>query len=108
MRSLILAVIVMVITAILLDDVAMAFRKSFLGSGPLFYAAMSGLMVPGVLLSLGSGFLDAPSWHSCWPGIILGLHSCCSTLPSKFLRSRGVYSFEWWLQEVVCDMGADD
>ena len=52
-RSLILAVIVMVITAIFSTMLAMAFRKKFRGSGVLFYAVMSGLMVPGVLLSLG-------------------------------------------------------
>ncbi len=52
-RSLMLAVIVMVITAIFSTMLAMAFRKKFRGSGVLFYGVMSGLMVPGVLLSLG-------------------------------------------------------
>ena len=52
-RSLTLAVIVMVITAIFSTMLAMAFRKKFRGSGVLFYAVMAGLMVPGVLLSLG-------------------------------------------------------
>src|SRR5271155_1764512 len=53
MRSLILAVIVMIITALFSTMLAMAFRKKFRGSGVLFYAVMSGLMVPGILLSLG-------------------------------------------------------
>ena len=52
-RSLILAVAVMIITAIFSTMLAMAFRKRFRGSGALFYAVMAGLMVPGVLLSLG-------------------------------------------------------
>jgi len=52
-RSLILALVVMVITAIFSTMLAMAFRKRFVGSGALFYTVMAGLMVPGVLLSLG-------------------------------------------------------
>src|ERR1700684_4631172 len=52
-RSLILAVIVMVITAIFSTMLAMAFRKKFRGSGALFYMVMAGLMVPRTLLSLG-------------------------------------------------------
>jgi putative spermidine/putrescine transport system permease protein len=58
-RSLILAVVVMVITALFSTMLAMAFRKRFRGSGVLFYAVMSGLMVPGVLLSLGLASLLA-------------------------------------------------
>ena len=38
----------MVITALFSTMLAMAFRKSFRGSGVLFYAVMAGLMVPGV------------------------------------------------------------
>ncbi len=66
-RSLILALIVMVICALFSTMLAMAFRKPFQGSGVLFYTIMSGLMVPGILLSLGlASFLRQigipPAW----------------------------------------------
>ncbi len=66
-RSLILAIVVMIITAVFSTMLAMAFRKRFRGSGVLFYAVMSGLMVPGILLSLGLAsmlrqFGMAPAW----------------------------------------------
>ena len=42
MRSLILAIVVMIITALFSTMLAMAFRKKFRGSGVLFYAVMAG------------------------------------------------------------------
>ena len=68
-RSLILALIVMVITALFSTMLAMAFRKPFPGSGALFYTVMAGLMVPGILLSLGLATLLkqlglSPAWYS--------------------------------------------
>ena len=66
-RSLILAVVVMIITGLFSTMLAMAFRKPFRGSGVLFYAVMAGLMVPGILLSLGLASLlrvvgISPAW----------------------------------------------
>src|ERR1700689_3799715 len=52
-RSLILAVVVMIITALFSTMLAMAFRKRFRGSGALFFAIMAGLMGPGAPLNLG-------------------------------------------------------
>ena len=56
-RSIILALMVMVITALFATMLAMAFRKSFMFSNVLFYTILTGLMVPGVLLSLGMAIL---------------------------------------------------
>ncbi len=69
MRSLILALIVGVITALFSTALAMAFRKRFRGAGLLFYTVMAGLMVPGILLSLGLATLlrqigIPPAWWS--------------------------------------------
>ncbi|MGI9451626.1 MAG: ABC transporter permease, partial [Geminicoccaceae bacterium] len=69
LRSLILALIVMVITALFSTMLAMAFRKRFWGAGLLFYTVMAGLMVPGILLSLGLASLMrelgiSPAWWS--------------------------------------------
>jgi putative spermidine/putrescine transport system permease protein len=108
-RSLILAVIVMVITAIFSTMLAMAFRKKFRGSGALFYAVMSGLMVPGVLLSLGLASLlrvigIPPGWW--YSG--LGVHVVW-TLPFGFLVMMAVFNrFDARLEEAARDMGADE
>jgi putative spermidine/putrescine transport system permease protein len=108
-RSLTLAVVVMVITAILSTMLAMAFRKKFHGSGPLFYAVMAGLMVPGVLLSLGLASLMRqlgipPAWW--YSG--LGVHVVW-TLPFGFLVMMAVFNrFDHRLEEAARDMGADE
>jgi putative spermidine/putrescine transport system permease protein len=108
-RSLTLAVIVMVITAIFSTMLAMAFRKKFRGSGALFYAVMAGLMVPGVLLSLGLASLMRqlgipPAWWSSG----LGVHVVW-TLPFGFLVMMAVFNrFDHRLEEAARDMGADE
>jgi len=109
MRSLILAVIVMIITAVFSTMLAMAFRKKFRGSGVLFYAVMSGLMVPGILLSLGLAsmlrqFGMSPAWWSSG----LGVHVVW-TLPFGFLVMVAVFNrFDGRLEEAARDMGADE
>ena len=108
-RSLLLAITVMIITAILSTMLAMAFRKKFRGSGALFYAVMAGLMVPGVLLSLGLASLMRqigipPAWW--YSG--LGVHVVW-TLPFGFLVMMAVFNrFDARLEEAARDMGADE
>ena len=108
-RSLILAVIVMVITAIFSTMLAMAFRKQFRGSGVLFYAVMSGLMVPGVLLSLGlASLLRVVGMSPAWWYSGLGVHVVW-TLPFGFLVMMAVFNrFDARLEEAARDMGADE
>ena len=91
-RSIILALIVMVITALFSTMLGMAFRKPFRGSGALFYTIMAGLMVPGVLLSLGLATLlkqfgIPPNWWSSG----LGVHVVW-TLPFGFLVMMAVFN----------------
>ena len=108
-RSLILALIVMVITALFSTMLAMAFRKRFYGSGVLFYTIMAGLMVPGILLSLGLASLMrqvgiSPAWWSSG----LGVHVVW-TLPFGFLVMMAVFNrFDSRLEEAARDMGADE
>ena len=108
-RSLILAIIVMVITAILSTMLAMAFRKKFRGSGLLFYAIMAGLMVPGVLLSLGlASLLRVVGIPPAWWSTGLGVHVVW-TLPFGFLVMMAVFNrFDGRLEEAARDMGADE
>jgi putative spermidine/putrescine transport system permease protein len=109
LRSLTLALIVMVIIALFSTMLAMAFRKRFRGSNALFYAVMSGLMVPGVLLSLGLAsmlrqFGLAPAWW--YSG--LGVHVVWA-LPFGFLVMMAVFNrFDARLEEAARDMGADE
>ena len=108
-RSLILALIVMVLTALLSTMLAMAFRKRFIGSGLLFYTVMTGIMVPGVLLSLGLATLMrqfgiSPHWWSS----ALAVHVVW-TLPFGFLVMMAVFNrFDERLEEAARDMGASE
>src|SRR5215831_15999294 len=108
-RSLILAVIVMVITAILSTMLAMDFRKRFFGSSVLFYSVMAGLMVPGILLSLGlATLLRAVGLSPTWWSSALGVHVIW-TLPFGFLVMMAVFNrFDGLLEEAARDMGADE
>ena len=108
-RSLILALIVMVITALFATMLAMAFRKRFFASNVLFYTVMAGLMAPGILLSLGLATLlreldISPAWWSSG----LGVHVVW-TLPFGFLVMMAVFNrFDASLEEAARDMGADE
>jgi putative spermidine/putrescine transport system permease protein len=109
LRSLVLAAIVMIITAVFSTMLAMAFRKKFRGSGLLFYAVMSGLMVPGVLLSLGlASLLKQMGIGPAWWYSGLGVHVVW-TLPFGFLVMMAVFNrFDGRLEEAARDMGADE
>ncbi len=109
LRSLILALIVMAVTALFSTMLSMAFRKRFPGSGVLFYTVMAGLMVPGILLSLGMATLlkevgIPPAWWSS----ALGVHVVW-TLPFGFLVMMAVFNrFDSQLEEAARDMGANE
>ncbi len=108
-RSLILAIVVMIITALFSTMLAMAFRKKFVGAGALFYTVMAGLMVPGILLSLGLAIvmrqLGIPA---AWWSSGLGVHVVW-TLPFGFLVMMAVFNrFDSSLEEAARDMGADE
>ena len=109
LRSLILALIVMVITALFSTMLAMAFRKRFFGSNVLFYTVMSGLMVPGILLSLGlTTLMREVGIPAAWWSSALGVHVVW-TLPFGFLVMMAVFNrFDVSLEEAARDMGADE
>lgn len=108
-RSLILAVVVMIITGLFSTMLAMAFRKPFRGSGVLFYAVMAGLMVPGILLSLGlASLLRVVGISPAWWYSGLGVHVVW-TLPFGLLVMMAVFNrFDASLEEAARDMGADE
>ncbi|MEM7212543.1 MAG: ABC transporter permease [Pseudomonadota bacterium] len=109
MRSLMLAVMVMIITGVFSTMLAMAFRKKFRFSGVLFYTILAGLMVPGVLLSLGLATLMrqiglSPAWYTSG----LAVHVVWA-LPFGFLVMMAVFNrFDSSLEEAARDMGANE
>ena len=109
LRSLILALIVMAVTALFSTMLSMAFRKRFPGSGVLFYTIMAGLMVPGILLSLGlATLLKEVGIPPAWWSSALGVHVVW-TLPFGFLVMMAVFNrFDSQLEEAARDMGADE
>lgn len=109
LRSLILALVVMVITAVFSTMMAMAFRKKFFGSGLLFYTIMSGIMVPGILVSLGLALvLKVLGITPAWWFTGLGVHVIW-TLPFGFLIMMAVFNrFDVQLEEAARDMGASE
>ena len=108
-RSIVLALIVMVITALFSTMFAMAFRKRFAGSGLLFYTIMTGIMVPGILLSLGMAtLLKEAGLSPAWWSTGLGVHVVW-TLPFGFLVMMAVFNrFDGALEEAARDMGANE
>ena len=108
-RSIILALMVMVITALFATMLAMAFRKKFFLSNVLFYTILTGLMVPGVLLSLGMAILMRqlgipPAWYTSG----LAVHVIWA-LPFSYLVMMAVFNrFDSSLEESARDMGADE
>ena len=108
-RSLVLALIVMVITALFSTMLAMAFRRPFRGGGVLFHTIMAGLMVPGILLSLGlATLLKQIGIPPAWWSTALGVHVVW-TLPFGFLVMMAVFNrFDSQLEEAARDMGANE
>ena len=56
-RSFALGLMVMVTTVVVSVMAGLAFRKNFKGSGVLFYAAITSLVIPSILISLGVGLI---------------------------------------------------
>jgi len=108
-RSIILALMVMVITALFATMLAMAFRKKFWFSDVLFYTILTGLMVPGVLLSLGMALLMRQlGIPAAWYTSGLAVHVIWA-LPFSYLVMMAVFNrFDSALEEAARDMGANE
>lgn len=68
-RSLPLALIVMVLTILIAVPAGLAFRRRFVGATLIFYTAIASLIVPGLVLSIGTlvtfNFLGLPArWYT--------------------------------------------
>lgn len=106
-RSFALGLMVMVTTVVVSVLAGLAFRKRFAGSGLLFYLAVTSLVIPSILISLGVGLifnqLGLPvHWASSGYGSQLTW-----TLPFGLLIMFAVFNrFDKSYEEAARDLGA--
>lgn len=106
-RSLVLGIMTMLTTVVVSLLAGLAFRRRFLGSGPLFYLTIASLIVPSILISLGIGlafnvFGLEPAWYSS----AFGAHLTW-TLPFGLLIMFAVFNrFNPAYEEAARDLGA--
>jgi len=106
-RSLLLGIMTMLATVVVSLLAGLAFRRRFVGSGPLFYLAIASLIVPSILISLGIGlafnvFGLNPAWYSSGFGAHLTW-----TLPFGLLIMFAVFNrFNPACEEAARDLGA--
>ncbi|ETA52713.1 ABC transporter permease [Ponticoccus alexandrii] len=106
-RSLGLGLMVMVTTVVISVMAGLAFRKRFAGSAVLFYAAITSLVIPSILISLGVGLI--------FQQLGLSVHWATSgfgsqltwTLPFGLLIMFAVFNrFDKSYEEAARDQGA--
>lgn len=108
-RSILLALIVMVLTVVFSLMAGLAFRRRFKGSTFVFYLAVASLIMPGLFLSLGTGILFRvlgipTNWYSSALGAQLTW-----TLPFGLLIMFAVFSrFNRDYEEAGRDLGASN
>jgi putative spermidine/putrescine transport system permease protein len=105
-RSLILAVMTMVVSTVLGVMSAQAFRKKFRGSGVVFYVIVLGMMVPGVLVGLGMALVaNFLGIDRHWWGTAFVLH-VVYTYPFAFLVMLAIFSrFDQSVEEASWSLG---
>lgn len=108
-RSIVLALMVMGVTAFFSLMLGTAFRQRFKGSSIVFYGVMAGLMTPGILVSLGLvSFLRILHISSHWYTSAFGVQVIW-TLPFGFLLMMAVFNrFDKNIEEAAADLGATD
>jgi putative spermidine/putrescine transport system permease protein len=106
-RSLVLAVLVMVLTVVLSFAAGMAFRADFPGSSWLFYLVIASLVVPGYVLGIGIGLMfQLLGWQTDWYSSALGAQLSW-TLPFGLLIMFAVFGrFSRSYEEASRDLGA--
>lgn len=105
-RSLILAVMTMIISTVLGVTSAQAFRSKFRGSGVVFYLIVLGMMVPGVLVGLGMALVaNTFGIDRHWWGTTFVLH-VVYTFPFAFLVMLAIFNrFDPSVEEASWSLG---
>ena len=107
LRSIVLALIVMILTVTISRAAGLAYRKSFRFSGTVFYVTVASLIVPSILITLGIGLmfdrlgLEAQLYTSG-----MGAHLTW-TLPFGLLIMFAIFNrFDKSYEEAARDLGA--
>jgi putative spermidine/putrescine transport system permease protein len=105
-RSLVLAVMTMIVSTVLGVTSAQAFRKKFKGSGVVFYLIVLGMMVPGLLVGLGMALVaNFAGVDRHWWGTAFVLH-VVYTYPFAFLVMLAAFSrFDQTVEEAAWSLG---
>ncbi|MBL0372553.1 ABC transporter permease [Rhizobium sp. KVB221] len=105
-RSMLLAVMTMVVSTILGVTAAQAFRRKFTGSGVVFYLIVLGMMVPGVLVGLGMALVaNSFGIDRHWWGTAFVLH-VVYTFPFAFLVMLAIFNrFDQSVEEASWSLG---
>jgi putative spermidine/putrescine transport system permease protein len=105
-RSLSLAFMTMVVSTVLGVMSAQAFRSRFKGSGVVFYLTLLGMMVPGVLVGLGTALVaNALGIDRHWWGTAFVLH-VVYTFPFAFLVMLAIFNrFDATVEEASWSLG---
>lgn len=106
-RSIVLGLMVMAATTVVALLAGLAFRRRFLGATPLFYLAVSSLVVPSILVSLGIGIaFQVIGIRPAWWSSAFGAHLTW-TLPFGVLIMFAVFNrFSPAYEEAARDLGA--
>jgi putative spermidine/putrescine transport system permease protein len=105
-RSLILAVMTMIVSTVLGVTSAQAFRSRFKGSGVVFYLIVLGMMVPGVLVGLGLALVaNILGIDRNWWSTAFVLH-VVYTFPFAFLVMLAIFNrFDSAVEEAAWSLG---
>lgn len=105
-RSLVLAVMTMIVSTVLGVTSAQAFRTRFKGSGVVFYLIVLGMMVPGVLVGLGMALVaNTLGIDRHWWGTTFVLH-VVYTYPFAFLVMLAIFNrFDPSMEEAAWSLG---
>ena len=106
-RSFALGLLVMVTTVVVSVMAGLAFRKRFRGSGLLFYLAITSLVIPSILISLGVGLIFSQLGFTVhWATSGFGAQLTW-TLPFGLLIMFAVFNrFDKSYEEAARDLGA--
>lgn len=106
-RSFALGLMVMVTTVVVSVMAGLAFRKRFAGAGVLFYLAITSLVIPSILISLGVGLIFNQLGLSVhWTTSGFG-SQLTWTLPFGLLIMFAVFNrFDKSFEEAARDLGA--
>jgi len=106
LRSLALALMTMIVATVLGVMSAQAFRRHFRGSGAVFYLIVLGMMVPGVLVGLGTALVaNALGIDRNWWSTAFVLH-VVYTFPFAFLVMLAIFNrFDTTIEEASWSLG---